>query len=142
MARRSTPEMYAFANALVYRRRERPRRSLPLPGGWHGAETHRHHFPGRHPGGEPDGIVSPRPLPAIRLGHADTVTRDPSLSPVGFCGGYTTFSTFSYETLTLLEEGEWARGGIYAAISVLLALGATMLGFLVGRGVIELRGGG
>ncbi len=61
---------------------------------------------------------------------------------VGFCGGYTTFSTFSYETLTLLEEGEWARGGIYAAISVLLALGATMLGFLVGRGVIEVRGGG
>jgi fluoride exporter len=70
----------------------------------------------------------------------------PGLSPegramltVGFCGGYTTFSTFSYETVALLEDGEWTRAGIYAALSVLLSLGATIFGFLVARGVIALR---
>jgi CrcB protein len=68
----------------------------------------------------------------------------PTLSPelrafltIGFCGGYTTFSTFSYETL---EDGEWTRAGLYAGLSVVLALVATLLGFLVARGVIALRG--
>jgi fluoride exporter len=70
----------------------------------------------------------------------------PTLTPearafltIGFCGGYTTFSTFSYETVAMLEDGEWTRAGIYAALSVLLSLGATILGFLVARGVIALR---
>ena len=71
----------------------------------------------------------------------------PTLTPeirglltIGFCGGYTTFSTFSYETVALLEDGEWTRAVIYAALSLLLALGATILGFMVARGVIALRG--
>jgi fluoride exporter len=71
----------------------------------------------------------------------------PTLTPevrafltIGFCGGYTTFSTFSYETFAMLEDGEWTRAGLYAALSVLLALGATILGFMVARGVIALRG--
>ena len=70
----------------------------------------------------------------------------PTLTPevrafltVGFCGGYTTFSTFSYETVALLEDGEWTRAGIYATVSVLLALGATLLGFLAARGILALR---
>ena len=73
----------------------------------------------------------------------ETPTLTPELRAfltVGFCGGYTTFSTFSYETFALLEDGEWARAGAYASLSVLLALGATILGFMAARGVIALRG--
>lgn len=47
---------------------------------------------------------------------------------VGFCGGYTTFSTFSAETLTLIEGGEYARAGIYVLLSVTLCLMATFVG--------------
>ena len=72
----------------------------------------------------------------------ETPTLTPELRAfltIGFCGGYTTFSTFSYETFALLEDGQWARAGLYAALSVLLALGGTILGFLAARGVIALR---
>ena len=58
---------------------------------------------------------------------------------VGFCGGYTTFSTFSYETVALLEDGEWTRAGLYVGLSLFVALAATLLGFAVARGVISLR---
>ncbi len=72
----------------------------------------------------------------------------PALTPelrafltIGFCGGYTTFSTFSYETVALLKDGEWTRAGAYAGLSVLLSLGATILGFLAARGILALRAG-
>ena len=52
---------------------------------------------------------------------------------VGLCGGYTTFSTYAYETAALLERGEWTRAGLYAAASVLLSLLAMFLGFAVAR---------
>lgn len=73
----------------------------------------------------------------------ETPTLTPELRAfltIGFCGGYTTFSTFSYETVALLEDGEWTRAAVYVALSVLLALGATLLGFLVARGVIAFQG--
>lgn len=57
-----------------------------------------------------------------------------ALLTIGFCGGYTTFSTFSYETMVLLKHGEWTRAGLYAVLSVVLALAATGLGFFVARG--------
>jgi fluoride exporter len=66
----------------------------------------------------------------------------PSLTPevrafltIGFCGGYTTFSTFSYETMALLEDGEWARAGVYITASVILSLVATFLGLALARQV-------
>jgi fluoride exporter len=59
---------------------------------------------------------------------------------VGFCGGYTTFSTFSYETVALAEDGEWTRAALYVALSVGLSLVATFVGFVVAREVIVIRG--
>lgn len=51
----------------------------------------------------------------------------------GFCGGFTTFSTFSYETIALLTDGEYAYGALYVAGSVLLGLGATFAGVVAVR---------
>lgn len=38
---------------------------------------------------------------------------------VGFFGAFTTFSTFSWETVHLLEDGEWVRAGVYVLVSVI-----------------------
>ena len=62
-----------------------------------------------------------------------------SLLTIGFCGGYTTFSTFSYETVALLKDGEWARAGFYAAASVLLSVAATFVGLAIAREAVLWR---
>jgi fluoride exporter len=41
---------------------------------------------------------------------------------VGFFGGYTTFSSFGWETAKMLETGEWLRATTYVAASVVLGL--------------------
>ena len=45
------------------------------------------------------------------------------------CGGFTTFSTFSLESLTLLEKGKWLLGGSY----MILSAGLCLLGVALGR---------
>jgi fluoride exporter len=47
---------------------------------------------------------------------------------VGICGGYTTFSSFSLQTLDLARDGEWFRAGANTALSVVLCLVAVWLG--------------
>ncbi len=47
----------------------------------------------------------------------------------GICGGYTTFSAFSLQTLSLLQEGAWLRGGGYVLMSVALCLIAVWAGY-------------
>ena len=41
---------------------------------------------------------------------------------IGICGGYTTFSSFSLQTLNLMNGGEWFRAGANIILSVLLCL--------------------
>ena len=53
----------------------------------------------------------------------------------GVCGGFTTFSAFSLETLALLERGKYATGALYACGSVLACLAGVVIGRLAVRGV-------
>ena len=62
-----------------------------------------------------------------------------ALLTTGLCGGYTTFSTFSYETMTLIEDADWRRAALYVALSVFGALGATILGMAGARLLLDLR---
>jgi CrcB protein len=52
---------------------------------------------------------------------------------IGLCGGFTTFSTFSYEAVSLLRDGQWLRAGTYVGASVMLSLVAVLAGFAVAR---------
>lgn len=50
----------------------------------------------------------------------------------GFCGGFTTFSIFSLETLSLLQRGDWRLASLYVASSIVLWLAAVWLGHWIG----------
>lgn len=72
----------------------------------------------------PTGASPEGSLPWLRL-----------LLATGFCGGFTTFSAFSAETLTLLTGGRVARAATYGLLTVGLGLTATWLGWRLGSAV-------
>ena len=53
---------------------------------------------------------------------------------VGLCGGFTTFSSFSLQTLELLQQGAWLAAWGNMLGSVALCMGAVTLGWTLGRG--------
>jgi CrcB protein len=50
---------------------------------------------------------------------------------LGICGGYTTFSSFSLQTLTLAEDGQWFKAGANSVLSLVLCLIFVWLGHLL-----------
>lgn len=55
------------------------------------------------------------------------------LLTVGFCGGFTTFSTFSSQSLSLLQNGRYGAGFAYIVANLLLCILFAWLGFSVAK---------
>jgi CrcB protein len=62
-----------------------------------------------------------------------------ALLTTGLCGGYTTFSTFSYETVALIQDGDWRRATLYVGLSVAGSILGVALGLEGARQVLRLR---
>jgi CrcB protein len=91
---------------------------------------------GRRRGPFPWGTLLVNALGCLVLGAVAGAVRDSPagdwllpLLATGLCGGLTTFSTFSFETFRLAEDGEWRRAGLNVLASLALGLVAVTVGF-------------
>jgi CrcB protein len=76
------------------------------------------------------------------LGTPDVTPEIRAMLTTGFCGGYTTFSTYSYETATLIEDGRYERASLYILLSVAVALLGVFAGFATARQLLAFRSSG
>jgi CrcB protein len=60
---------------------------------------------------------------------------------VGVMGGFTTYSSFSYETVKLVETGSWGAAGAYVVLTTTLCLVGCVMGLSLGRVLVEGKGG-
>ena len=58
---------------------------------------------------------------------------------IGFLGAFTTFSTFSYETVTLLRDGDWTRATLYTGLSFVLGLTEVLVGMGAASVLLRVR---
>jgi len=94
------------------------------------------------PRGFPIGTLSVNVLGCLLIGilarlflNEQTAAPMRALLIVGFCGGFTTFSAFSHETVGLIEGAEYGRAGAYILLSVSLCVVATFAGMGAVRAV-------
>lgn len=93
----------------------------------------------RAPLGFPVGTLVVNVIGSFLLGVFARWLSAPSFDPawrialtVGFCGGFTTFSTFSAELVSMAQEGRMMRAAAYVLASLLLGVSATLLGLALG----------
>jgi CrcB protein len=73
------------------------------------------------------------------------VTRSGAVSPdirsaltIGFCGAYTTMSTFSYESLALIVQGQYGRAALYMAVTISGCVTAVFGGMLLAERIVQI----
>ena len=72
----------------------------------------------------------------LMFGMEDRFMVNPSLRiflTIGILGGFTTFSSFSFETIALLRDGELLFGMLNVLVSVVVCLSATYIGVIIGK---------
>ena len=57
------------------------------------------------------------------------------LVAIGFCGSYTTFSSYAFESFALMEQGQWLLSGLNIVGSNVLCLAAVLAGAALARGL-------
>jgi len=85
------------------------------------------------------GIVAALSVPEGRLDFQSRAFATQFLM-YGICGGYTTFSSFSLQTLNLLRAREWLYAGGNVILSVALCMIAVWLGYLLGSVFNSMKG--
>lgn len=70
---------------------------------------------------------------ALTLGWPATVR---AAVTIGFLGGFTTYSSFNYETMRLVEEGAWTAAGLNVAATLLGGFAAGWLGLITAREIL------
>ena len=89
----------------------------------------------RHDSVFPWGTLTVNVAGSLLLGFLTALPASPALAALagtGFCGALTTFSTFSYETVRLAENGRWGSAALNVLGSLAVGTAAVSLGWLIG----------
>ena len=91
----------------------------------------------------PFGTMTVNLLGCFIIGIIYALSESANLAPeyriliaTGFCGGFTTFSSFSFESLTLLQDSQYLYAVLYAGLSLVLGLLTAFLGVILIRYLI------